>query len=80
MGIRPEYAGLRIDPVVLAAWRDFTATRRFRGATYLIRVDNHAGVQRGVQAIRVDGQAVDPNEPLPVATPDAEVRVDVTLG
>jgi cellobiose phosphorylase len=80
LGIRPDYAGLRIDPVVPAAWREFEATRRFRGATYRISVNNHAGVQRGVRSLRVDGQAVDPNEPLPVAAPGAEVQVEVTLG
>ncbi len=38
LGIRPELDGLRIDPVIPSAWPGFTATRRFRGATYEITV------------------------------------------
>ena len=39
LGIRPEYDGLRVDPVLPAGWPGFTATRRFRGATYIIQVE-----------------------------------------
>jgi cellobiose phosphorylase len=38
LGIRPEFDGLRVEPVVPAAWTGFTASRRFRGTTYDIEV------------------------------------------
>ena len=80
LGIRPDYAGLRIDPVIPAAWDAFQATRRFRGARYDIRVRNLDGVQRGVRSIRVDGADVDPRQPLPVAPAGAKVDVEVYMG
>ena len=44
LGIRAELGGLRIDPVLPADWPGFTATRRFRGATYEISVRKPAGL------------------------------------
>ena len=38
LGIRPDHAGLRVDPVLPAAWDGFDAVRVFRGATYRIKV------------------------------------------
>lgn len=42
LGIRPEVGGLRIDPCVPKDWPDFTATRKFRGLTLHIKVNNSA--------------------------------------
>ncbi len=38
LGIRPDYDGLRVEPVLPASWDGYQATRRFRGATYEIEV------------------------------------------
>ena len=38
LGIRPEYEGLRIEPVLPDDWAGFSATRQFRGVTYEIEV------------------------------------------
>src|SRR5215216_5841567 len=38
LGIRPDHDGLRIDPCLPTDWEGFTATRRFRGAEYEIKV------------------------------------------
>src|SRR5690242_7754386 len=43
LGIRPELTGLRVAPVLPAAWPGFRATRAFRGATYEITVRRAAG-------------------------------------
>ena len=56
LGIRAEYDGLRVDPVIPAKWKGFTVTRRFRGNTYLIEVKNPNGKQRGVKKLLVDGR------------------------
>jgi cellobiose phosphorylase len=58
LGIRPEHGGLRIDPCVPAEWGGFTATRRFRGATYRIAVRKTKGIAGRVRRLVVDGQAI----------------------
>jgi cellobiose phosphorylase len=80
LGVRPDYGGLRLDPVVPAGWAGFTVRRRFRGAEYQIAVENPRHVESGVRVIEVDGVAVDPSSPLPVAPAGATVRVRVELG
>ena len=38
LGIRPDYAGLRVEPVLPGSWDSYRASRRFRGVTYDIEV------------------------------------------
>jgi cellobiose phosphorylase len=78
LGIRPALDGLRIDPCLPTAWTGFTATRRFRGATYSITVDKPAGVHGRVRALRVDGRAVD-GTVVPPAPPGTTVTVEATV-
>ncbi len=66
LGIRPDYDGLRIAPVMPASWPGFTATRVFRGVTYRITVERQ-GPGNAV-ALTVDGQPVEGTTiPLPPA-------------
>jgi cellobiose phosphorylase len=66
LGIRPEHDGLRIDPCLPADWTGFTATRRFRGATYAIIVHKTAGVTGRVVRLVVDGVPIEGGlAPLP---------------
>jgi len=66
LGVRAEYRGLRIDPCIPSSWDGFTVTRRFRGATYRIAVQNPDHVCRGVDGLTVDGKPVDGSvAPLP---------------
>jgi cellobiose phosphorylase len=66
LGVRAEHDGLRIDPVIPADWTGFTATRRFRGATYKITVAKAAGVTGRVASLTVDGRPVEGSlAPLP---------------
>jgi len=78
LGIRPETDGLRIDPVLPASWPGFTATRRFRGATYRISVRKPAGTTGRVCRLRVDGVDVAGNL-VPPAAPGATVEVEATI-
>src|SRR5215204_4306105 len=59
LGVRPDFGGLRVDPVLPADWSGFSATRRFRGATYHITVRKPDGVAGRVSHLLVDGQRVD---------------------
>ncbi len=66
LGIRPEYNGLHVAPVMPAAWRGFSAARVFRGVTYEITVER---VGPGNQvSLEVDGKpAAGQTVPLPPA-------------
>ena len=58
LGIRPDYAGLVIDPCIPAGWPGFKVTRIFRGVTYTIEVANPQGRSRGVPRLTVNGKSV----------------------
>ncbi len=76
LGIRPEYEGLRIDPVLPADWGDFTATRRFRGANYRISVHKPAGMTGRICRLTVNGRELPGNlAPLP-AEPGETIDVE----
>jgi cellobiose phosphorylase len=78
LGIRPSYEGLVVDPVIPRTWKGFRAERVFRGARYLIEVENPDGVERGVASISVDGRpAARPIAPRPAGS---VCRVSVTMG
>jgi cellobiose phosphorylase len=55
LGIQPDYDGLVIDPCIPRAWKQYTVTRRFRGAEYRITIKNPNGVSKGVKSLSLDG-------------------------
>ncbi len=65
LGVRADYDGLTVDPCIPSDWDEFTVTRKFRGATYVITVRNPDHVCRGVKQMVVDGQSIAGNR-LPV--------------
>ena len=79
LGIRADYAGLMVDPCIPAKMKGFTVTRRFRGDTYVIEVDNSAGVQKGIVSLTVDGKAVEGNI-IPPAGDGAVHQVKAIMG
>ena len=79
LGVIPTLAGLKIDPCIPHDLPGFTVTRRYRGATYVIEVDNTAGVEKGVKAVTVNGQALAGNV-LPVLAEGETARVKVVMG
>jgi cellobiose phosphorylase len=57
LGVRPEFHGLRIDPVLPASWQGARMTRSFRGAVYEIQIANFAAGVRATECrLQVDGQ------------------------
>jgi cellobiose phosphorylase len=75
LGVRPEHAGLRVDPSLPVDWDGFSMTRRFRGSTYRISVEKEPGVTGRVAKLEVDGVTVDGNlVPLP-ARPGGTIEV-----
>ena len=78
LGVRPEYDGLRIAPVIPERWSGFQATRRFRGVTYQIQVERR-GPGNGVR-LTVDGLAVEGSVVPPPSDGRSEVAVQVAIG
>ena len=79
LGVKPCLDGLLIDPCVPSGCGGYTLTRRFRGATYNITVENPNHVQHGVAAVTVDGQARD-SALLAPAPAGSVVDVKIVLG
>ena len=79
LGIQPTLDGLKVDPCLPADMKSFEVSRRYRGATYHITVDNTAGAEYGVKSLTADGASVAGNV-IPVAPKGAIVEVKVTMG
>jgi len=78
LGIRPDYDGLEIAPVIPEHWAGFTAERAFRGVRYQIDVQR-VGAGNQTQ-IWVDGQPLSGTViPLPPAGVE-QVQVRVLVG
>ncbi|MCR5136278.1 MAG: glycosyl transferase [Oscillospiraceae bacterium] len=76
LGVIPTFDGLRIDPCIPGRVKEYTVTRRYRGAVYRIRVENPDGVQHGVKGILLNGTEQTGNlvPPIPAGS-EAEITV-----
>jgi cellobiose phosphorylase len=79
LGLQPDYKGLAVEPCIPKAWKDYTATRKFRGKTYNITIKNPDGVSKGVKSLLVDGKPVE-GSLVPIEMGGDVVAVEVTLG
>ena len=78
LGIQRSGAVLRVDPCIPKAWPGYEVTYRAGAATLHIRVENPAGVSRGIRRVSMDGQTLASNAiPIP---DDGEHQVNVILG
>ncbi len=77
LGIRPDFTGLRVEPVLPRDWTGYTATRQFRGATYRITVRKAAGIVAKSWTVEVDGRPGH-DSLLPLAAPGSVVDVQLT--
>jgi cellobiose phosphorylase len=78
LGIRPTLAGLRVAPVIPAAWSGFKASRIFRGVTYRItarRTGPGNRVSLSADGRKMDGDVV----PLPPEG-TGEMSVEALVG
>ncbi len=73
LGIQPDYDGLRVVPCVPAFLNDFTVTRVFRGATYVVHVK-----RTGIRSMTADGKNTD-GDTLPLFPAGSRVPVEVTV-
>ena len=77
LGVKPAYDGLEIAPCICSQWKEYTVTRRFRGASYEITFQNPSGVCCGIKEMTLDGSTVEGNL-IPHSPGDH--KVVVTLG
>ena len=77
LGIRPDFDGMVVDPCIPADWKEFSVTRKWRGAEYQIHVTNPNGVEKGVASITVDGKKVDV---LPILPAGSVCKAEVVMG
>lgn len=81
LGIKPSYEGLLIDPCIPSKWDGFNVTRKFRGATYNIRVENPSHVSKGVKQIIINGTPLPEGANLIPRQPEGStVNVKVLMG
>ncbi len=57
LGFHPEYDGFTLAPCIPSEWDGVELTRKFRGDTYRIVINNPDKKQSGVSSVTVDGQA-----------------------
>ncbi len=79
LGVRAEYDGLRLDPVLPTAWEGARLRRNWRGADYDIVIRKPAGVVGRVKSVTVDGKPRG-GQLLPVFADGALHGVEVELG
>jgi cellobiose phosphorylase len=74
LGVRADYDGLIVSPCIGTEISEFTVTRQWRGATYVIHVHN-SGKNWGSPQLTVGGKAISGNK-VPVAPKGATVMVE----
>ena len=79
LGLEPDFDGLRIDPSIPSAWDGLAATRKYRNATYDIKISNPDHISKGIKSVTVDGKAIDGNL-LPVFADGNTHSVEVVMG
>ena len=58
LGVKPHYDGLLIDPCIPTSWDGYKVSRKFRGTTYNITINNPNHVSKGVKSIEMDGKTI----------------------
>ena len=78
LGIRPDYDGLIIDPVIPDDWHGFRVVRKYRGVTYNINISRIG--QGNDLKICIDNEPITGNIITEIPEGVSEVEVDVSLG
>ena len=79
LGVKPDYEGLLLEPCVPADMKSYRISRRFRGATYNISVENPNGAESGVKAVSVNGVKQE-SALIPVFPAGSTVDVRIEMG
>jgi cellobiose phosphorylase len=80
LGVKPDYDGLMIDPCLPGDLQTLTLTRRWRGNTYHIEVENRGGSEKKPVSLTVDGKEIKGNT-LPATKETGKTfRVKAVIG
>jgi cellobiose phosphorylase len=61
LGFRPTFSGMIVDPHIPKHWQGFKATRKFRGKTLHLEVQNPHSLNSGVTSLLVNGEEIEGN-------------------
>jgi len=61
LGFQPQLKGILIDPHIPSEWKEFSASRKFRGKTINLAVKNPDAKNSGIHSISVNGKQVESN-------------------
>ena len=78
LGIQPDYDGLVINPCIPKDWNGFFITRKFRGTTFNIEIQNPNKISKGVKELWIDGLKVEGNK-VPLQN-KKECNIKVVMG
>ncbi|MFW6306556.1 MAG: GH36-type glycosyl hydrolase domain-containing protein [Bacillota bacterium] len=79
LGVRAEFDGLIVDPVIPEDWEGFSVYRRYREMDFNINVKNPDSVSNGIKELKVNGKLIDGNK-IPLSIMEKENEVEVILG
>ncbi len=79
LGIQPDYDGLVLNPCIPSDWKEFSVTRKFRGATYKITFNNPKAAMKGIKTLVVNGLPVSGNK-IPLQPNNSTNTVEVIMG
>jgi len=79
LGVKPQFNGLEIYPCIPKDWSEYSVTRKFRGKTYRIQVQNPDHVSVGIKELRVNGDPIK-GSIIPLDLPGDEFNVNVIMG
>lgn len=79
LGVKPDYDGLLIDPVIPPDWKEVYIERTFRKAKYLITIQNPDQIMKGIKEVYLNDQLLLDNK-IPVMKENSENKVTVVMG
>jgi len=79
LGLQVSGTGLRVNPVIPAAWKGFSMRYRHGETLYAIQVENPDACQRGVAWVEMDGRRV-PGGAIPLERGLVQHQVVVRMG
>lgn len=78
LGIRTDYDGLIIDPCIPKELKHYRVTRKFRGATFAIEINNPNGKMRGISQLKINGKVIHGNL-IPIMPQNKVHEVEVIM-
>ena len=79
LGVKPDFDGLLIHPVIPKNWSGYSVSRKFRGASYKIEISNPDHVSSGIKELLLNGEKLEGNL-IPICAAGSINQVKVVLG